>query len=381
MKDVYILGGLRSYIGVKNGIYKDILPEDLGSEVLKEIIKKYDIKDVNEVVCGNVIGTGGNIARLMCLKAGLNKTPAFTVDMQCASSIKAIELAMLKIKCNEASLIIAGGVESTSMKPDRIYNKKDFRYKKGEKYNVSQFCVEDYSEEATFKFGENVTKIKDISDKELNYFTIQSHKKAYYSEKNNELDSIITPVFKGSHDEGIKKNISEKLLERLPKIIDGGINNIGNISQTNDGASFVVLCSLEYLKRNKIKPKAKIRKITNITIDPLYSPMGAMEVLEKLLNEEKIDISNISAFEVNEAFAVISALFHKRYSNISNRYNIFGGALAYGHPYAASGAITTLHLIRALEKSKGRLGLLSIAASGGVSSSMLIERIDDFELL
>ena len=92
MNDVYILGGLRSYIGIKNGIYKNMLPEELASELLKKLINRYSISNIDEVICGNIIGTGGNITRLMCLKAGLSKVPAFTIDMQCASASKAIEI-------------------------------------------------------------------------------------------------------------------------------------------------------------------------------------------------------------------------------------------------------------------------------------------------
>ena len=101
MDEVYILGGLRSYIGVENGVYKNILPEDLGAEVLKSLIYKYNIKNVDEIICGNTIGTGGNITRLMALKAGISEeVPAFTIDVQCASASKAIEIAYNKIKCN-----------------------------------------------------------------------------------------------------------------------------------------------------------------------------------------------------------------------------------------------------------------------------------------
>lgn len=93
MDEVYILGGLRSYIGVENGVYKNILPEDLGAEVLKSLIYKYNIKNVDEIICGNTIGTGGNITRLMALKAGISEeVPAFTIDMQCASASKDIEI-------------------------------------------------------------------------------------------------------------------------------------------------------------------------------------------------------------------------------------------------------------------------------------------------
>ncbi|MFQ8891210.1 MAG: thiolase family protein [Clostridium sp.] len=375
MNEVYILGGLRSYIGVENGIYKNILPEDLGAEVLKSLIEKYNIKNIDEIICGNSIGTGGNITRLMALKAGISEeVPAFTVDMQCASSSKAIEIGYNKIKAKEANIIIVGGFESSSMKPLRIYNDKDYRSSVNNgKYNVAQFSPEEFGDDTTFKFGERVVEEENITEEELNYWSIRSHKKAF--ESKDILKSITLSINGSTKDEGIRKNISERLLNRLPKIIKSGKTNVGNISLTNDGAAFLVLCSEEYLKENNLKSEYKIKGTKTIGINPLVSPKGALKACSLLLEKENLSYEDISAFEFNEAFAAIDVMFQRKNPSLIDRYNIFGGALAYGHPYGASGAIIMLHLLKALEKTKGRYGVTSIAASGGISMAILIERI------
>lgn len=375
MNEVYILDGLRSYIGVENGIYKNILPEDLGAEVLKSLIEKYNIKNIDEIICGNSIGTGGNITRLMALKAGISEeVPAFTVDMQCASSSKAIEIGYNKIKAKEANIIIVGGFESSSMKPLRIYNDKDYRSSVNNgKYNVAQFSPEEFGDDTTFKFGERVVEEENITEEELNYWSIRSHKKAF--ESKDILKSITLSVNGSTKDEGIRKNISERLLNRLPKIIKNGKENIGNISLTNDGAAFLILCSEEYLKENNLKSEYKIKGTKTIGINPLVSPKGALKACSLLLEKENLSYEDISAFEFNEAFAAIDVIFQRKNPSLIDRYNIFGGALAYGHPYGASGAIIMLHLLKALEKTKGRYGVTSIAASGGISMAILIERI------
>lgn len=375
MNEVYILGGLRSYIGVKNGIYKNILPEDLGAEVLKSLIEKYNIKNIDEIICGNSIGTGGNITRLMALKAGISEeVPAFTVDMQCASSSKAVEIGYNKIKAKEANIIIVGGFESSSMKPLRIYNDKDYRSSVNNgKYNVAQFSPEEFGDDTTFKFGERVVEEENITEEELNYWSIRSHKKAF--ESKDILKSITLSINGSTKDEGIRKNISERLLNRLPKIIKSGKTNVGNISLTNDGAAFLVLCSEEYLKENNLKSEYKIKGTKTIGINPLVSPKGALKACSLLLEKENLSYEDISAFEFNEAFAAIDVMFQRKNPSLIDRYNIFGGALAYGHPYGASGAIIMLHLLKALEKTKGRYGVTSIAASGGISMAILIERI------
>ncbi|MEI3337124.1 MAG: acetyl-CoA C-acyltransferase [Clostridium sp.] len=375
MNEVYILGGLRSYIGVENGIYKNILPEDLGAEVLKSLIEKYNIKNIDEIICGNSIGTGGNITRLMALKAGISEeVPAFTVDMQCASSSKAIEIGYNKIKAKEANIIIVGGFESSSMKPLRMYNDKDYRSSVNNgKYNVAQFSPEEFGDDTTFKFGERVVEEENITEEELNYWSIRSHKKAF--ESKDILKSITLSINGSTKDEGIRKNISERLLNRLPKIIKSGKTNVGNISLTNDGAAFLVLCSEEYLKENNLKSEYKIKGTKTIGINPLVSPKGALKSCSLLLEKENLSYEDISAFEFNEAFAAIDVMFQRKNPSLIDRYNIFGGALAYGHPYGASGAIIMLHLLKALEKTKGRYGVTSIAASGGISMAILIERI------
>lgn len=375
MNEIYILGGLRSYIGVENGIYKNILPEDLGAEVLKSLIEKYNIKNIDEIICGNSIGTGGNITRLMALKAGISEeVPAFTVDMQCASSSKAIEIGYNKIKAKEANIIIVGGFESSSMKPLRMYNDKDYRSSVNNgKYNVAQFSPEEFGDDTTFKFGERVVEEENITEEELNYWSIRSHKKAF--ESKDILKSITLSINGSTKDEGIRKNISERLLNRLPKIIKSGKTNVGNISLTNDGAAFLVLCSEEYLKENNLKSEYKIKGTKTIGINPLVSPKGALKSCSLLLEKENLSYEDISAFEFNEAFAAIDVMFQRKNPSLIDRYNIFGGALAYGHPYGASGAIIMLHLLKALEKTKGRYGVTSIAASGGISMAILIERI------
>ena len=355
MAKVYILGGLRSYIGVENGIYKNILPEDLGTEVLKSLIYKYNIKNIDEIICGNTIGTGGNITRLMALKAGISEeVPAFTVDVQCASASKAIEIAY-------------------NMKPSRIYNNKDYRSSINEgKYNVAQFSPEEFGEDTTFKFGERVVEEENITEEELNYWSIKSHKRAF--ESKDILKDIVVSVNGSRRDEGIRKNMSERLLNRLPKIIRDGKTNVGNISLTNDGAAFLILCSKKYLKVNNLKSEYKIKAVKTIGINPLVSPKGALKACDKLLEKENLSYEDISAFEFNEAFAAIDVMFQRKNPSLIDRYNIFGGALAYGHPYGASGAIIMLHLLKALEKLNGKYGITSIAASGGISIAILIER-------
>lgn len=378
MEDVFILGGLRSHIGLKNGIFQFVQPESLGASVLKHLIEKYEIDKIDEVICGNAVGTGGNIARLMTLTAGIsNEVPAFTVDMQCASAMMSIEIAFSKIKSGQCDLIIAGGFESSSLQPIRTYHKNDKRYDiNNSNYTVAQFSPDDNSENSMLEGAERVAKLYQIEKTELDFWVKESHKRAKKAREDKVLEDIIYPIDNNTYDEGIRDKMSQRLLDRVPSILGKGtIINAANSCLINDGASFIVLCSKKYIENAKKKPKAKIANACTIGTDANLSPTSAIKAMEKILEIEKINYLDISAIEFNEAFAVIDMLFQRKYPELIDRYNVFGGALAYGHPYGASGAIIALHLLKALEKINGRYGICSIAAAGGLGSALLIERV------
>ena len=378
MKEVFILGGLRSHIGLKNGIFQFVQPELLGASVLKDLIKKYEIDKIDEIICGNAVGTGGNIARLMTLTAGVsNEVPAFTVDMQCASAMMSIDIAFSKVKSGQCDLIIAGGFESSSLQPMRTYHKNDKRYDTNNpNYTVAQFSPDDNSQNSMIEGAERVAELYQIEKADLDFWVKESHKRAKEAREEKILEDIISPINNSTYDEGIRDKMSQRLLDRMPSILGKEtITNAANSCLINDGASFIIICSKKYLENVKKKPKAKIINTCTIGTDATLSPTSAIQAMDKLLEIESLNYLDVSAVEFNEAFAVIDVLFQRKYPELIDRYNIFGGALAYGHPYGASGAIIALHLLKALEKTKGRYGICSIAAAGGLGSALLLERV------
>lgn len=377
MNNVYILGGLRSHIGIKNGIFKNVLPEKLGAEVLKELIDRYNLKNIDEIICGNSVGTGGNITRLMSLYAGVSEdVPAYTVDMQCGSGSLSIDLAVAKIKSGTCDLIIAGGFESTSLQPIRYYNKNDYRYNEEKPYfQTAQFSPYESEEDAMLIGAERVATKFNIKKEELDFWILESHKRAAKARDLGILNDSIFAINDSFKDEGIRERINKRLIDRLkPLVKSNGIINAANSCLTNDGAAFVVLCSEKYLKGKNINPKAEIIATALKGTNPLYSPESAILVTDKLLKNQKMQYKDISAFEFNEAFAVIDVIFQRKNPTLIDRYNILGGALAYGHPYGASGAIILIHLLKSLDIVNGKYGVSTIAAAGGIGSSILIRR-------
>ena len=417
MEKVFLLGGLRSHIGLTGGLFKTVAAEDLAAAVLKKVTEKYPCAlQAEGIICGNAVGTGGNITRLAALKAGLPRhIPALTLDMQCASAAASIELAMAKIGSGMSDILIAGGFESTSMQPVRIYAKEDARYTE-QGFTVAQFSPDTTSAGAMLEGAERTCQKHGFTREELDGFAVRSHQLAKRARDEGRLDDVIVSVFGSRCDEGIRDRMSPKLAARMPKLFTGEevktiLNNpsvteetvenrtsscneneiqnpfrtgtaaasatplltAANACLTNDGAAFVVLVSQRAAERFGLEPEAELLAGCEWGVDPRFSPEGAIETGERLLQQCGMQPDQISVFEYNEAFAVISGLFARRYPDLMERYCPWGGALAYGHPYGASGAILLLHLWQELKQLRGALGLLSIAGAGGLGAALLVK--------
>lgn len=375
--DAYILGGLRSFVGVVNGMYRHVPAEKLGAAVLKKVMEKYQVTKPDYIIAGNGVGAGGNITRLMALEAGVDiSVPAFTVDVQCGSGLESIAVAAAKIKSGEADCVIAGGFESSSTQPRRGYNPNHPDYKDDSWYSVAKFMPGIHRETVMLEGAELAAQREQITKAELDSWVLRSHRLATTARNEGLLQDIIAPVFGASKDEGIRPRMSQRLLDRMPKVLPGGeFITAANSCLINDGAAFLVLCSEKYVQEHNLKPQARVIGSTACGGDPLVSPRTAVTVLEKLLARYQLREEDIADFELNEAFAVIDVLFARTFKQSVDKYNIFGGALAYGHPYGASGGIITLHLLEALRQRGGRLGAASVAAAGGVGTALLIERV------
>ena len=259
MDKVYLLGGRRSYIGVENGIYRNVGAEELGAFVIKKVMDSYGVspEDIDLVAVGNAIGAGGNIGRLASLMAGVpEKTPVVTVDSQCGSGLAAIMQAAMQIELGMADVAIAGGFESSSTAPVRSINKRhpDFSDDGDNVFKVAKFKPGAYDELAMFKGAERCAATFGMDRHELDMYAIRSHRRAVQSRENGELDDILAGSFyeydrsrrtvevyetgkcvnieasqhknrtltRKEHpekDEGIRDRISEKLLTRLPALV------------------------------------------------------------------------------------------------------------------------------------------------------------------
>ena len=418
MEKVFLLGGLRSHIGLTGGMFKTIPAEELAAAVLRKVMEKYPCAlQADGLICGNAVGTGGNITRLAALKAGLPlHIPALTLDMQCASAAASVELAMTKIGSGMADVLIAGGFESTSMQPTRVYAKADPRYTEAG-FTVAQFSPDTTSAKVMLEGAERTCQKYGFTREELDAFAVRSHQLARKAREEKRLQDVVVSVFGSEYDEGIRDRMSPKLASRMPKLFTAeevadlcqeqrnetesgeksdsksgagsesgaGLPNeksavtplltAANACLMNDGAAFVILVSQKAVENYNLQPEAELLAGFEWGVDPQYSPEGAIETGAGLLQRCGLQPEEIDVFEYNEAFAVISALFARKYPGLAERYCPWGGALAYGHPYGASGAILLLHLWQELKQRNGRLGVLSIAGAGGLGTALLVKNL------
>lgn len=384
--DVYIIGGGRSFLGIENGMYRHMPAEELGASTLKKVLDSmpFDAENIKPdgVIAGNAVGAGGNITRLMTLTAGLSdEIPAVTVDTQCSSGLTAMGMAAERIETGCGEMYIAGGFESSSTAPVRSYNRNHPDYNsRGEKhrsYKAAKFAPGVQSDFAMLQGAERTAIEYGITNEELNRWVLKSHTRAAKARDEGILSDIVFQISENAdHDEGIREQMNERLLNHLPAAFPGGqIITAGNACLTNDGAAFVALASEGFVKRYNIKPWGRVLDICEKAGNPLVSPVMAVKVCEKMIDRAGLKPEDIDIYEINEAFAVIDVLFERAYGELTDRYNIFGGALAYGHPFGATGAILTLHALTALEAISGRYGITGIAAAGGMGTAMLVERL------
>ncbi len=377
LEHVHILGGLRSFIGVKDGMYRHVPAETLGAAVLKECKTRYELDDeeIDLIIGGNAVAGGGNVTRLAALEAGIcEQVPALTMDLQCASALEAITAAAARIESGLADLVIAGGLESSSTQPLRSWNPNHPLCEPGT-YTVARFIPGHQGEQVMLEGAELAALETGVTAADMDPWVLRSHNRAANARRQGILADRQVSVAGSTQDENIRERISQKLLDRLPFLLpDGQRITAGNACLMHDGAAFVILCSERWLLAHGRTSPCRFCLGTTVGGDPLQSPRTAPLAVRSLLKQAGLSSQQIDAFEINEAFAVIDVLFAREFPGTRDRYNIFGGALAYGHPYGASGAILLLHLMKALELRQGRYGLCGIAAAGGIGSAILIER-------
>jgi acetyl-CoA C-acetyltransferase len=364
---VYIYDAIRVPIGKANGIYKNILPENLAAFLIQKLIErnKLDPDEIEEVIFANAFGTGGNMTRYASLSAGLPENiSAFTIDSQCSGGLKAVELGFKLLKSIQQKLMIVGGMESKSLAPKKAYQSHDERFDSNKAFfTTAKFSPNQLGEFPLLAAAKNVALKYEITKEQMLVWATSSHQKAFQAQ--GILKPFIESISEKHSDQSIRPQ-SDLFNLTSNELIDRTVS-----AHYNDAAA----CLLIGNTHSELKPLAKIIATASVGCCPEYAPEGVIFATKKLFEYSEIGMEKIELFEINESFALIPLIFAKVFEIDSAKINVLGGNLAYGHPFGASGAINLIHLIASLKFKKLKYGLTVIPAAGGQATAVLIENI------
>lgn len=380
MIEAVIVMAKRTPIGRMGGLLSTLEPEALLAPLIQHIVAETNLPKelIDDVIIGNVVGPGGNIARVAALEAGLPvSVPGVTVDRQCGSGLEAINIAARLIQSGAGEIYLAGGVESTSRAPWKMA-KPQTLMGVPQLYTRAHFTPSSYGDPDMGIAAENVARKYGISREEQDQYALKSHQKAVHAQQSDRFQQEIVPLqVEGqwvNTDECPRANTSLDKLQKLPPIFDEeGTVTAGNACPINDGAALLLMMSREKCQQLKLKPILRVVDAQAAGVDPNYLGMGPVPAVQKVLKRQKLTVADLDIVEFNEAFAsqVLASLNELQIPQ--EKVNLGGGALAIGHPYGASGAILMTRLCAEMQHAPYQRGLATLGIGGGIGLATLVE--------
>lgn len=390
--NAYIVTGYRTAVGKANkGGFRFYRPDDLGADVIKHILKEVPQLDparVDDVIVGNATPEaeqGLNMGRMISLMGlGTDKVPGVTVNRYCSSGLETIAMATAKIKAGMADCIIAGGVESMSvmaMGGWRIVPNAKVAKKNPDWYWGMGLTAEAVAKE--FK----------VSREEQDAFALESHRRALEAIKTGRFKDDIVPIevehifldqnekrqvktYTVDTDEGPRPGGSLEALGRLrPVFTQGGSVTAGNSSQTSDGAAFCLVMSERMVKELGLEPVARLASYSVVGVPPRIMGIGPVDAIPAAIKQAGLQKSDISLYELNEAFASQSLAVIREAGLDKEIVNVNGGAISLGHPLGCTGAKLTVQMMNELKKRKEKYGIVTMCVGTGQGAAGVIERL------
>lgn len=395
MQDVMIAAAKRTPIGDFLGSLSKVPAVDLGITVAKAVVESAGLEPaaIQEVTCGMVYkeGVKGNPARQIQIGAGFSPNGyACTIDQQCSSGMRAVEVLSQQIMLGKTDIGIALGIESMSRTPHLMLNSRD-GYRMGDikvvdslTYDALNCALCGYHMGIT---AENLAKKYEITREEQDELSVMSHERALLAKREGKFNDEIVPVNivgrKGqmtsiSEDEHPREVSLDSLKALRPAFVNDGTGTVtaGNASGINDGAAGLVLMSGSAVKTAGIKPLAKVVATASCGVEPQYMGIGPVYAIPKALKYAGLGFGDISYFEINEAFAAQFLACNRELNIPLDKVNANGSGIAIGHPVGSTGARIIVSLIYELKRRNARFGVASLCVGGGPAMAVVIENID-----
>ena len=393
MENPVIVSAVRTPIGKFLGTLAGIQAQRLGALAVKEAVLRSGLKpeQIDEVIMGNVVGAGlgQNPARQAAIFGGIPDTvPAMTVNKVCGSSLKAVVLAAQAIKCGDAEVVVAGGMESMSNAPYLMKNARTgFRMGNQTVYDamIHDGLWDAYNDYHMGNTGEVVAERWNVTREEQDQWAVNSHKKALAAIDagmfKREIVAVEIPSKKGDPvrfdtDESPRRETTIEALRALkPAFKKDGTVTAGNAPGVNDGASALVIMSKAAAKRLGLKPRAEIVAYASSGLAPELVMMAPEKAVRMLWEKTGWTPDGVDLYEFNEAFAVQQVALQRVLGLNPAKHNVRGGAVALGHPIGASGARILTTLLHALEDRNEEKGIAALCLGGGNAVGMAIRRL------
>jgi acetyl-CoA C-acetyltransferase len=392
LREAVIISAARTPVGKFLGSLKTFAATELGAIVVRESVRRADVKpeEVDEVIMGCAIqaGLGQNPARQAALRGGLPPTvSAVTVNKVCGSGLKAVMLAAQGVRLGDTDMVVAGGMESMSNAPYLLPRAREgYRLGNGElvdaMINDGLWCAfENYHMGCT---GEVVAEKFAVGRTEQDEYALNSHRKAAAAIKAGKFKEEIVPVEipqkKGAAivfdtDETVREDTSLEALGKLkPAFKQEGTVTAGNSPGVNDGASAVVVTSLDRARELGVEPMARIVAQATAGVEPSLVMMAPVEAVRKLLKKTGWSASEVDLVEVNEAFSVAAVAVMRELNLDPARVNVNGGAVALGHAIGQSGSRLLTSVLYELKRRNAHRAIISLCLGGGNAVAMAVER-------
>ncbi|PZR18645.1 MAG: acetyl-CoA C-acyltransferase [Archangium gephyra] len=391
-EEIVFLAGKRTPIGTFGGALKDFSATDLGIESAKATIAQSGLSasEVDHVIYGNVMQTSADaiyLARHIGLKSGIPvDVGALSVNRLCGSGFQAFANAAEMLLTEQANLVLAGGTESMSQAPHIV---RGARWgiplgKSGLEDSLTQGLFDTYPNIPMGMTAENLAEHYKLTQDEVDAFSVLSQQRYQAAHEAGRFTAEIAPVeiktkkatTVFAKDEHPRPESTVEGFKKLPKVFKkDGVIHPGAASGINDGAASALLSTRSWADKKGVKPIGRLINWASCGCDPRIMGIGPAPAIRKLMERADFKLSDIDLFEVNEAFAPQYLAVEKELGLPRDRTNVDGGAIAIGHPLAASGARITLHLLYELKRRGAKYGVGSACIGGGQGIAVLVEAL------
>ena len=392
VKESVIVAAKRTPIGSFQGQLSKFSSPTLAATLIRAIIKELGLKSnqIDEVILGNVLtaGLGQAPARQAAILAGCDQSiEALTINKMCGSGLKAVMLADQSIRCGDANAILSGGMESMSNSP-YLLTKARSGLKLGHG-KVIDSVINDglwdaYNNMHMGNCAELLVSERNYGREEQDDYATRSYTKSLKAQSEGIFESEIIPMIKKdkknniieiAEDEEPKKVIFDKINKLKPVFDIDGTITAANASTLNDGASVLLVMSQTRAKELGLNPLAKIISHASYAHDPKWFTTAPSQVIKKVLKKSSMDKKDVGLWEINEAFSIVAMAAIDDFNLDAEKVNIYGGAVALGHPIGASGARILTTLLNGMNKRNVDVGLATLCIGGGEASAIIVEKI------